>query len=216
MMHLYTINEITKTEIIKLIVALIIGAIIGAEREYRTKSAGFRTVILITVGSTLFTIISNLMSNDARVASNIVTGIGFLGAGAIFKEGANVKGLTTATTIWISAAIGMAIGVGQYEFAFVSVTIVMIVLIGFSWLPQKIERIHSEQTYKLTTHEVNVEYMKEITQIFKSCGVASSCINQKKFNNEMHLTYSVRGSKRNHQKLVVELFLNDKITSFTV
>jgi len=98
-------------DLTKLLVALVIGAIIGAEREYRTKSAGFRTVILITVGSTLFTIVSNLMSNDARVASNIVTGIGFLGAGAIFKEGASVKGLTTATTIWISAAIGMAIGV---------------------------------------------------------------------------------------------------------
>ena len=81
-------------DLTKLLVALLIGAIIGAEREYRTKSAGFRTVILITVGSTLFTIVSNLMSNDARVASNIVTGIGFLGAGAIFKEGANVKGLT--------------------------------------------------------------------------------------------------------------------------
>ncbi len=216
MMDSNTISEITNMEITKLIVALIIGAIIGAEREYRTKSAGFRTVILITVGSTLFTIISNLMSNDARVASNIVTGIGFLGAGAIFKEGANVKGLTTATTIWISAAIGMAIGVGQYEFAFVSVSIVMVVLIGFSWLPQKIERIHSEQTYKLTTNEVNIEYMKELSQLFKSCGLASSCINQMKLNNEMHLTHSIRGSKRNHQKLVNELFINSKITSFTV
>ena len=95
-------NDFLQNELGKLFIALLIGAIIGAEREYRTKSAGFRTVILITVGSCLFTMISNLMSNDARVASNIVTGIGFLGAGAIFKEGANIKGLTTATTIWIS------------------------------------------------------------------------------------------------------------------
>lgn len=216
MMNQIIISDITKTEIAKLVLALVIGAIIGAEREYRTKSAGFRTVILITVGSTLFTIISNLMTNDARVASNIVTGIGFLGAGAIFKEGANVKGLTTATTIWISAAIGMAIGVGQYEFAFVSLTIVMVVLIGFSWLPQKIERMHSEQTYKLTTQDINVGYMEELKQIFKACGVSSSCINQKKFNNEMHLTYLVRGARKNHQKLISELFSNDKITSFNV
>jgi putative Mg2+ transporter-C (MgtC) family protein len=211
MMDWINIDEITK-----LLISLILGAIIGAEREYRTKSAGFRTVILITVGSTLFTIISNLISNDARVASNIVTGIGFLGAGAIFKEGSSVKGLTTATTIWISAAIGMAVGVGQYEFAFVSVTIVMVVLIGFSWLPNKIERIHSEQTYHINTIEVNQYYMDELKALFKECGVASSCINQKKLNNEMHLTYSVRGSKRNHQKLIAELFKNEKITSFTV
>jgi putative Mg2+ transporter-C (MgtC) family protein len=207
---------INMDEITKLLVSLILGSIIGAEREYRTKSAGFRTVILITVGSTLFTIISNLMSNDARVASNIVTGIGFLGAGAIFKEGSSVKGLTTATTIWISAAIGMAVGVGQYEFAFVSVTIVMVVLIGFSWLPNKIERIHSEQTYHISTIEVNQNHMDELKALFKECGVASSCINQKKLNNEMHLIYSVRGSKRNHQKLISELFKNEKITSFKV
>jgi putative Mg2+ transporter-C (MgtC) family protein len=210
-MNIAFIDEITK-----LIVALVIGAIIGAEREYRTKSAGFRTVILITVGSTLFTIISNIMSNDARVASNIVTGIGFLGAGAIFKEGASVKGLTTATTIWISAAIGMAIGVSQYEIAFVSLLIVMVVLIGFSWLPNKIERIHSEQTYHLTTNEVNNFYMEELKTLFKECGVASSCINQKKFNNEMHLTYTIRGSKKNHQRLISELFKDEKITSFNV
>ncbi len=216
MTEFYTISDVTKTEITKLIIALIIGAVIGAEREYRTKSAGFRTVILITVGSTLFTIISNLMSHDARVASNIVTGIGFLGAGAIFKEGANIKGLTTATTIWISAAIGMAIGVGQYEFAFVSVAIVMLVLIGFSWLPLKIERMHSEQIYKLTTNEVNIDFLNDLSKLFRSCGVASNCINQQKLNNTMHLTYSVRGSKRNHRKLVNELYMSSKITSFTV
>ena len=110
-------NHLFVDELIKLLVALFAGAIIGAEREYKSKAAGFRTVILITVGSTLFTMISNYISNDGRVASNIVTGIGFLGAGAIFREGMNVKGLTTATTIWISAAIGMAIGIGRYEFA---------------------------------------------------------------------------------------------------
>ena len=86
------------------------------------------------------------MSNDARVASNIVTGIGFLGAGAIFKEGASVKGLTTATTIWISAAIGMAIGVGQYSLAISVVTIVILVLVGFTWLPTLIDKLNTELT----------------------------------------------------------------------
>lgn len=209
-------NYIVVDELTKLSVALIIGAIIGAEREYRTKSAGFRTVILITVGSTLFTIISNIMTNDARVASNIVTGIGFLGAGAIFKEGANVKGLTTATTIWISAAIGMAIGVGQYEFAFFAVGIVMLVLLGFGWLPHMIERINTEQVYKITVNEIDVDYITELKTIFRGCKVKSKCIKQKKYNNEMHLTYAVKASKKNHQDLTVELFRNEKITAFEV
>lgn len=209
-------NQIIIDELTKLLVALLIGAIIGAEREYRTKSAGFRTVILITVGSTLFTIISNIMSNDARVASNIVTGIGFLGAGAIFKEGANVKGLTTATTIWISAAIGMAIGVGQYEFAFAALGIVMLVLLGFSWLPHMIEKINTEQLYRLSISEVDVSYLDDLKTLFRSCGVKSSCVSQKKLNNEMHLTYAIKASKKNHQKLVLELYKNEKVSSFNV
>ena len=130
-------------EIIKLALALLFGAIIGAEREYKSKAAGFRTVILITVGSALFTIVSNVLGAEGRVASNIVTGIGFLGAGAIFREGVNVKGLTTATTIWISAAIGMAIGIGKYDFAFAALIIVMLVLLSFTWIQKKIERTES-------------------------------------------------------------------------
>lgn len=203
-------------DLTKLLVALLIGAIIGAEREYRTKSAGFRTVILITVGSTLFTIISNVMSNDARVASNIVTGIGFLGAGAIFKEGANIKGLTTATTIWISAAIGMAIGVGQYDFAFVAVGIVMVVLLGFSWLPHMIERINTEQMYKITIVDIDPDNLDEMKRVFRSCGLQSKCIKHKKFNNEMHLIYAVKGSKKQHLQVIEKLFKHEKIATFEV
>jgi putative Mg2+ transporter-C (MgtC) family protein len=210
------VNYIVIDEVTKLIVALTIGAIIGAEREYRTKAAGFRTVILITVGSTLFTIISNILSNDARVASNIVTGIGFLGAGAIFKEGNNVKGLTTATTIWISAAIGMAIGVGQYMFAFVSTGIVLIVLLGFSWLPHMIEKINSEIVYRITLTGTDPATIEELRAVFRSLGVKSSCIRYKKQNNEMHLLYAIKASKKNHQKLVNRLLTDDSIHYFDV
>ena len=102
-------------------VAFIIGAIIGLEREFRSKPAGFRTMILICVGSCLYTILSkesNTVSPD-RIASNIVTGIGFIGAGVIFKEGISVNGLTTAALIWITAALGMAVGYHDYPIAIV-------------------------------------------------------------------------------------------------
>lgn len=201
-------------QLIKLLVALVIGAIIGIEREYRTKSAGFRTVILITVGSTLFTIISNLMSNDARVASNIVTGIGFLGAGAIFKEGTTIKGLTTATTIWISAAIGMAIGVGQYEFAFFSVLIVMLVLIGFSWLPTYIEKINTEREYSITINEIHISYLEELETLFNTSKVKYKCVKQRKFPTEIQLVYLVKASHKHHQKLVHQLYHTKKVLSF--
>ena len=175
-------------DLTKLLVALLIGAIIGAEREYRTKSAGFRTVILITVGSTLFTIVSNLMSNDARVASNIVTGIGFLGAGAIFKEGANIKGLTTATTIWISAAIGMAIGIGQYSLAISVVSIVLLVLVGFSWLPTLIDKLNTELVYNFTIGSIDSSNIKNLESIFKECNVNYKCVKQAKRNDNILLS----------------------------
>ena len=201
-------------DLTKLLVALLIGAIIGAEREYRTKSAGFRTVILITVGSTLFTIVSNLMSNDARVASNIVTGIGFLGAGAIFKEGANVKGLTTATTIWISAAIGMAIGIGQYSLAISVVSIVLLVLVGFSWLPTLIDKLNTELVYNFAIGSVDSSNIKNLESIFKECNVNYKCVKQAKRNDNIHLSYTIKASQKNHEKLVINLFDDKSIISF--
>ncbi len=201
-------------DLIKLLVALLIGAIIGAEREYRTKSAGFRTVILITVGSTLFTIVSNLMSNDARVASNIVTGIGFLGAGAIFKEGASVKGLTTATTIWISAAIGMAIGIGQYSLAFSVVTIVILVLVGFTWLPTLIDRLNTELVYNFTLDSVDSLKIGDLETTFKNCNVKFKCVRQSKRNETIQLSYTIKASQKNHKTLVNQLFENKNIVSF--
>lgn len=201
-------------DLTKLLVALLIGAIIGAEREYRTKSAGFRTVILITVGSTLFTIVSNLMSNDVRVASNIVTGIGFLGAGAIFKEGANVKGLTTATTIWISAAIGMAIGIGQYSLAISVVSIVILVLVGFTWLPTFIDKLNTELVYNFTIGSVDSSNIKNLESIFKECKVNYKCVKQAKRNDNIHLSYAIKASQKNHKKLVIDLFEDKSIISF--
>src|SRR5271154_5080290 len=105
--------HLTEVDLLKLFISLIIGSVIGAEREYRSKSAGFRTIILITLGSTLFTIFSIQIgspNSPDRIASNIVQGIGFLGAGIIFREGSRVNGITTAATIWIAAALGMGVG----------------------------------------------------------------------------------------------------------
>src|SRR5688572_10998503 len=111
------IDSELKDILLKLLISVLIGIIIGGEREYRNKSAGFRTIILICLGSTIFTILSGKIGDDtgaSRVAANIVTGIGFLGAGAIMREGLTVQGLTTASTIWVAAALGMAVGGGEF------------------------------------------------------------------------------------------------------
>ena len=101
---------------LRLLLAAALGGAIGLEREYRHKPAGLRTNMLIALGSALFSVMSIDLGAAAgspdRIAAQVVTGIGFLGAGAILRSGENVHGLTTATTIWVNAAIGMAAGLG--------------------------------------------------------------------------------------------------------
>src|SRR3954468_21139364 len=113
--------------LLRLLMVIVVGGLIGAEREYRSKSAGFRTMILICLGSFLFTTFSKFMSEISpdRIASNIVTGIGFLGAGVIFKSDNRVNGITTAAAIWAVAALGMGIADGYFHLVLASTIVVM-------------------------------------------------------------------------------------------
>jgi putative Mg2+ transporter-C (MgtC) family protein len=112
----------------RLALAALFGGLIGLERELRGYPAGIRTLALVTMGSLLFTDVSQLLGGDDRVAAGIVTGIGFLGAGVIFREGYTVRGITTAATIWSAAAIGMAIGRELYLVAAAGSVLVFVVL----------------------------------------------------------------------------------------
>jgi putative Mg2+ transporter-C (MgtC) family protein len=105
--------------LIGLVLAIAIGYMVGGERESRGKDAGISTHILVISGSMIFTLLSMYAdpASTSRIAAQIVSGIGFLGAGLILKDGASVKNLTTATSLWVAAAIGMAIGFGYYFIA---------------------------------------------------------------------------------------------------
>ena len=116
---------------IRLLVALLLGAVVGLERERQERAAGLRTVTMVSLGSCLFTIVGAYgfaNTDPSRVAAQIVTGIGFLGAGTIFLRKDLVRGLTTAATIWAVAAIGMASGTAQYVIAVFTTLLVLSVL----------------------------------------------------------------------------------------
>ncbi len=119
---------------LRLVLAAVLGAAIGIERELRQKPAGLRTNILIALGSALFTVVSIDIARrytggtPDRVAAQVVTGIGFLGGGAILRSGTNVRGMTTAATIWVNAAIGMAAGSGAFALATAATGITLVVL----------------------------------------------------------------------------------------
>lgn len=116
--------------VVRILLALVLGGAIGYQRERADKPAGMRTLILISVGSALFTVVSvfGFDADPARVAAGIVTGIGFLGAGSIMRRGDTVEGLTTASTIWIVAGIGLAAGSGLYLIAVVTAVVAVAVL----------------------------------------------------------------------------------------
>lgn len=138
-------------EIYQLLLALLIGAIIGTEREYRSKSAGLRTMIMVSLASCLFTMLSLRIGveNPDRLAANILTGLGFLGAGVIFKDDNRISGITTATTIWMVAALGMAVGAGYFFLSLLGTVLVLIVLIFLVYIQEKIDELHQARNYRI-------------------------------------------------------------------
>jgi putative Mg2+ transporter-C (MgtC) family protein len=122
-------DAVDQLEIVgRVLLAAALGAFIGLEREIRGYPAGVRTIALVALGAALFTEISRLAGSEDRIAAGIVTGIGFLGAGVIFREGYTVKGITTAATIWAAAAIGMAVGRELYLVAVLGAVLVFVLL----------------------------------------------------------------------------------------
>ncbi len=130
--------------VLRLLLAAGLGAAIGLEREYRRKAAGLRTNMLIAVGAALFMVMSirlGATSGSAdRIAAQVVTGIGFLGAGAILRSGQSIHGMTTAATIWVNAAIGIAAGAGEYLVASIATGITLGVLLAIAPLEAYFDR----------------------------------------------------------------------------
>lgn len=192
--------------------ALAIGAIIGAEREYRSKSAGLRTMIMVSLASCLFTILSIKIGveNPDRLAANILTGLGFLGAGVIFKDDNRISGITTATTIWMVAALGMAAGAGYEYLAFIGTILVLIVLIFLVYFQDKIEAIHQSRNYRILC-DSQQETLDKYDELFKQYNMKVLRGVQNKTEKQIIGRWVVIGSAQNHKKLTHYLLLDPNI-----
>ncbi len=200
----------TEEMVVRLLIAVLIGMIVGAEREYRNKDAGLRTVTLIAIGSCLFTLMSITISTDThdRIASNIVTGIGFLGGGVIFKSESGVNGLTTAATVWMTAALGMTVGSGNMHVAWIGTAVVLVVLFSFTLLEKLIDK--TNQVYHYTVVVINAaENIDRIQQLMKNNRLTYRLERQSKNQDEVSSTWEVTGKAARHDQLLKTL-LNDK------
>jgi putative Mg2+ transporter-C (MgtC) family protein len=203
-------------DIINILLALVVGAIIGGEREYRSKSAGLRTMILVSLGSCLFTILSMRIGGTTspdRIAANIVTGIGFLGAGVIYKEDNRVGGITTATTIWMVAALGMALGSGHHQAAAVGTIAVLVVLMFLVPMQGIIDRFNRTRHYRIVCPYQH-ETLKKYERLFKQHKLKATRGKQSKVQERMIGNWEVHGADKDHEKIIRHLLNDPDILEF--
>ena len=202
--------------IIQILASLLAGAILGLEREYHSKPAGFRTIILISVSSCLFSILSTTMPSGDRIASNIVTGIGFIGAGVVFKEGANVRGITSAAIIWMAAAIGMCIGFGHYVLGAFVVVLVLLVMIALFKFERIFDNLYQVKVYDI--HFISADYSIEaLEKEMKGLSIRFERKKIGKQNDVVNVEYNIVVSPpRIREKIDNFLINNSHIKGFEV
>lgn len=184
-----------REDLISIMMSLICGSIIGFEREYNNKSAGFRTIILICLGSTIFTIVSRHgAGSDDRIAANIITGIGFIGAGVIFKDKLSVLGLTTAAVIWTAAGIGMTTGIGYHLLALILTIITIIILWLFNKVEYVIDRLNHSKTLNITFNDNDISKLHSLEQHLKIKQIKSKRTLMSKINGKLYVVLELTGS----------------------
>lgn len=202
---------------LKLALSVLVGGIVGAEREYRDKAAGFRTILLITLGATLFTIISEELAgstNDpGRVAAGIVAGVGFLGGGVIFKHSGNVSGITTAATIWVAAALGMGIGAGEYLASLATFAVVMVVLVALPKAEVMIDRRSGHMIYRIVTTAGHPK-LDALRDRIVELGLSVRSSKEAKDRERLIAHFDVIGTQTAHRALMQALYEDPDVIEF--
>lgn len=204
------------TDLINLLLALLAGGLIGAEREFRDKAAGFRTLILICAGAALFTMLSKGFGSSgdpARIAAGVVSGIGFLGAGVILRDRGHIVGLTTAAIIWMTAAVGMAIGGGQLLLAFAALALVLTVLWIFPFFERRIDLVRETRNYEIIL-PLKPEKVEDLAAEFHKAGLTT--ISRKIVKGREHLLVLIEayGAEKSFIKLTSRLIADQDVHEF--
>jgi len=196
-------------DVLKLILALALGGIVGTERELRDKDAGLRTLMFISVGSAMFTILSLRIAegggDPARIAAQVVSGVGFLGAGVIMRERGAVRGLTTAATIWLAAALGLAVGAGAIIFSLLAGGLILLALVIFPKVEHLMGTLHLTRTYVVRIR-VNQEKQAALEALIRQHGLTISETRRARHDDQATFVWKVVGRPRQHEILEADLF----------
>jgi putative Mg2+ transporter-C (MgtC) family protein len=214
----HILQIIQEDQLLKILISLVAGAILGVEREYKRKPAGMRTMTLICVSSTVFTILSAEMGfpgSPDRIASNILTGVGFIGAGVIFKGDFSIDGITTAASIWIAAALGMAIGMSQYWLAATALAGSLVVLILMEFMERWIASFNEKRQYTIYFHEEKFPHT-DVENILQGFQLKYRKMMVLRKDDIIEVNYAVRGHRDRMQELDEYLLGNKNIFQYEV
>lgn len=203
-------------DVIKLLLAILFGGLIGIEREFRDKAAGFRTIIFICVGATLFTIFSVRLSTQGdpgRIAANILTGVGFLGAGVLMRSEGRIMGLTTAAIIWLTAAIGMGIGSGKYILSGVATVLTLVIMWAFPMIEALINRYIDVRYYEINFMG-DPKKTKHLDTLVNDHKLKILDTRRGKNGDQVVYHMVVTGAPRNHDQLSEALLYDPDIITF--
>ncbi len=204
---------IDQQDLIKIGLAILIGGLVGAEREYRDRSAGFRTMIFICLGACLFTMHSitiGITRDQARIAAAIVSGVGFLGGGAIMRGGMTIKGLTTAATIWLTAALGMGIGGGFYSRTLPAAGAVLIVLWFFPSIERWIDNLRTSCVYEAVL-PLSKDAHRPVEKVFTEAGLKLQPKSRHKQGDKLVCRWYVSGAPTAHREVVTKLLASEAV-----
>lgn len=204
-------------DILKAVFSILAGGILGLERELKDKKAGLKTIAVICLGATLFTLMSYRMgSEENHIAAYIVSGVGFIGAGAIFKEGFTISGLTTAGVVWLAAAIGMCIGFGQYYTALIFMVSCYIAILAFPYLANFFTPNNESNRIEIVMDIIDFDYMQafinELNHITINTTVKS--YTRKEATLELIAEAFIKNEDKEKVKLFLEL--NSHVKTYSI
>jgi putative Mg2+ transporter-C (MgtC) family protein len=209
--------DLLSRTILRLVLAAFLGGIIGLERELKHRPAGLRTNMFICFGAAMFTILSSELAEPgdrARIAAQIIPGIGFIGAGSILHSKGGVSGLTTAATLFVVASIGMATGGGLYLPAIFATILIFLGLQLLGWLERQLNLKPLVMHYSIVTDKSADEIVAEVNAVLEDAQVEMDGMRLSKFNGKERITFSVDGTRSLHKILMDRFRQSDDLRNF--
>ena len=214
-----TLEDLLSKAMVRLVLAAVLGGIIGLERELKRKPAGLRTNIFICFGAALFTILSSELAKDfgigdrTRIAAQIIPGIGFIGAGSILHDKGGVSGLTTAATIFVVASIGMAAGGGLYVLAIFSTMLIYLALHLLGILERQLNLKPLTMNYTVISQKTADDLVAEVNSILEDQGKEMQAMHLSRLGGKEKLVFLVEGTRNEHTLLMNQLRQSSDISN---